>query len=169
MGFREALGDLNSLVEKGIIQDYAIGGGYAVIYYDVPFYTDDIDALVVLRSEDDFHALYEHYRRSGNEIENVFIHIKGMSVQFWPSYTSPLFKRAIEEANKVEIDGTPSKIVKVEHLIVLLLDAYRLKDKIRVKELIKGTNRKLLDEILTEFDDEQGKLHKRLKQVLGRP
>lgn len=97
MGFREALEDLNSLVKRGIIQDYAIGGGYAVIYYDVPFYTDDVDVFVVLHGEDDFHILYEHYRRSGNEIDNVFIHIKGMPVQFWPSYTRPLFKRAIEE------------------------------------------------------------------------
>jgi predicted nucleotidyltransferase len=167
MGFREALEELNSLIEKGIIQDYAIGGGYAVIYYDSPFYTYDLDVFVVLDDEDNYHTLYEHYRERGNKIEGVCIHIADMPVQFFPNYISPLLNNAIEKAHKVEIEGIPSKVVKIEHLIALLLDAYRPKDKIRVTRLIEKANKKLLNKILTEFDDEQGKLHERFKQVLG--
>lgn len=41
----EALIALNQLKEKGIIEDYAIGGGYAVIYHQVPYSTYDLDIL----------------------------------------------------------------------------------------------------------------------------
>jgi Fe2+ or Zn2+ uptake regulation protein len=54
--------ELNALVKQGVIKDYAIGGGYAVMYYGIPYSTFDLDVLVLLGSEEDFHNLYSHYR-----------------------------------------------------------------------------------------------------------
>jgi len=65
--------ELNTLVRLGIIGDYAIGGGYAVIYHGIPYSTFDLDVLVVLGSDEDFQTLYNHYRRKGNKIEDVYI------------------------------------------------------------------------------------------------
>ncbi|OGO32692.1 MAG: hypothetical protein A2Z29_04970 [Chloroflexi bacterium RBG_16_56_11] len=84
MGFREVIVSLNDLKDKKIIQDYAIGGGYAVIFYDIPLLTYDIDVFVILQTEDAFHRLYEHFRKKGAKIENVYVYMEGMPVQFLP-------------------------------------------------------------------------------------
>jgi hypothetical protein len=74
MGFREVLVSLNGPKEAGIIQDYAIGSGYAVTFYDIPILTYDLDVLVILPTENDYHRLYEHFRTKGAKIENVYIY-----------------------------------------------------------------------------------------------
>jgi len=160
------LEELNALVRRGIIEDYAIGGGYAVMYHGIPYSTFDLDVLVVLGSEEDFQSLYNHYRQKGNKIENVYIYIANMAVQFLPNYISPLFDNAIKEAQRIRVTGVPSKVVKVEYLIALLLTAFRPKDKIHIIELAKNADMPVLNEILRRFDDGQ-LLSKRLKEVLG--
>jgi len=99
MGLKEVLTRLNDLKATGVFQDYAIGGGYAAMFYDIPMTTYDLDVLVVLPTENDYHRLYEHFRTKGAKIENVYIFIEDMPVQFLPNYISPLFNSAIEEAN----------------------------------------------------------------------
>ena len=84
------LASLNDLKATGIIEDYAIGGGYAALYYDVQDATYDLDVLVVLPSEADYPKLYEHYRTKGARIENVYVFVEGMPVQFFPNYIHPI-------------------------------------------------------------------------------
>lgn len=163
----DVLIELNSLVKQGIIGDYAIGGGYAVMYHTIPFSTFDLDVLVVLDNDENFQRLYNHYRQKGNKIENVYIYIADMAVQFLPNYISPLFNDAIKAAQRIRVNGVPSRVVKVEHLIALLLTAFRPKDKIHIIELAKNVDMPLLNAILRRFDDEQHLLSKRLKEVLG--
>lgn len=163
------LTELNALVRLGIIRDYAIGGGYAVMYYGIPYSTFDLDVLIVLGSDEDFHKLYNYYRQKGNKIEDVYIYIADMAVQFLPNYISPLFSNAIKEAQQIKVNGVPSKVVRVEYLIALLLTAFRPKDKINIIELVKGADMPMLDEILRRFDDGQRLLSKRFREVLGNP
>lgn len=161
--------ELNALVGLGIIRDYAIGGGYAVMYHGIPYSTYDLDVLVVLGSDEDFRKLYNHYRQKGNKIEDVYIYIADMAVQFLPSYIGPLFNSAIKKAQRIRVSGVPSKVVRVEYLIALLLTAFRPKDKVHIIELAKSADMPTLNEILRRFDDEQGLLSRRLKEVLGNP
>ena len=161
------LNELNALVSQGVIRDYAIGGGYAVMYYGIPYSTFDLDVLVLLGTEEDFHNLYTHYYQKGNKIENVYIYISNMPVQFLPNYISPLFNNAIKKAKQITVNGVPSKVVKLEYLIALLLTAFRPKDKIHIIELAKNADMSTLHEILKRFDDGQHLLSKRLKEVLG--
>jgi len=167
MGLKEVLIRLNDLKTAGIIQDYAIGGGYAVMFYDIPMTTYDLDVLVLLPSENDYHRLYEHFRTKGAKIENVYIFIEDMPVQFLPNYISPLFNNAIEEANVVEFESIRSKFVSIEYLVVLLLTSYRWKDKIRIQGLLKKVDKDLLLGIIQRFDDDQHILHKRYEEVLA--
>ncbi len=95
MGLKDVFTTLNNLVASNIIDDYAIGDGYAVIYYDIPIATYDLDVLVVLSGDDDFHRLYEYFRQEGAKIEDVYIYIDDMPVQFLPNYISPLFNAAL--------------------------------------------------------------------------
>ena len=167
MGLRNILACLNELKATGIIQDYAIGGGYAVMYYDLPISTYDLDILVLLSGEEDYRRLYEHFRAQGNKIENVYIFIDDMPVQFLPSYISPLFNQAIVEADLIAFEDIHAKVVKLEYLIVLLLTAFRPKDRIRVQSLLDKADKELLLDIIRRFDDEQKSLYERYQKVLA--
>jgi len=167
MGLKEVLTHLNDLKAAGIIQDYAIGGGYAAMFYDIPMTTYDLDVLVVLPTENDYHRLYEHFRAKGAKIEKVYIFIEGMPVHFLPNYISPLFNSAIEKANIVDFQGVSCKFVSIEYLIVLYLTAFRMKDIIRVQSLIKKANKNLLLDIIRRFDNGQHTLYEKYKKVLA--
>lgn len=124
--------------------------------------------LVVLSSDNDYHQLYEYFRNKGSKIEDVYIFIEDMPVQFLPNYISPLFNDAIEKATTVELEGVYSKFVSVEYLILLLLTSFRSKDKIRIQSLIERSDNNLLLSLIKRFDDEASKLHKRYKEILAR-
>ncbi len=167
MGLKEVLTRLNDLKATGIIQDYAICGGYAATFYDIPMTTYDLDVLAVLPTENDYHRLYEHFRTKGAKIEKEYIFIEGMPVQFLPNYIGPLYNSAIEEANIVDFQGVSSKFVSIEYLIALYLTAFRRKDIIRMQSLIKKASKKLLLDIIRRFDSEQYKLYERYKRLLA--
>ena len=159
--------ELNALVKSGITKDYAIGGGYAAIYHGIPYFTYDLDVLIVLGSDEDYHKLYEHYKQKGNKIEDVYIYIAGIPVQFLPNYINPIFHYAIQEAQQIKVNSVPSKVVSIEYLIALLLGAFRAKDKIRISELIKSADLTKVKDILRRFDNGQRLLSKRLGEILG--
>ncbi len=167
MGLLTALETLNGLKRKGIIKDYAIGGGYAVNYYLEPSYTYDLDVLVLLGGDADYHALYKHFREAGNRIESIYIMIGDLPVQFLPSFISPLFDEAIKKARRITVGGLPGKVVRVEYLMALLLVSFRGKDKIHIMSLSELADRKVLDEILRRFEDEKTPLRQRLGRVLA--
>jgi len=167
LGLRDVLASLNNLKITGVIQDYAIAGGYAALFYDIPMTTYDLDVLVILPGEKEYHNLYEHFRKMGAQIEEVYIFIEDMPVQFLPNYISPLYNSAIEDANIVEFEGLNAKFVSLEYLIVLLLTAFRLKDRIRIQSLLDKANMDLLLKIIKRFDNEEGLLHKRYKEILA--
>jgi len=166
LSFLGAVATLNNLKKNSIIGDYAIGGGYAVNYYLEPTLTYDLDILVLVDSDSDYYALYKYFRENKYKIENVCVVIEGLPVQFFPSTISLLYGEAIRLARKITVKGVPSKVIRVEHLIALLLVSYRPKDKIRIVELLKLANKGLLDEILVRFEDEKTPLRQRLRRVL---
>ena len=167
MGLKEVLISLNDLKTTGIIKDYAIGGGYAVMLYDMPIVTYDLDVLAVIPTENDYHRLYEYFRMKEAKIEDVYIFIEGMPVQFLPNYISPLFDSAIQEANLIEFEGVNCKFVTIEYLVLLLLTSFRTKDKIRIRELLNKANIHLLRSLIQGFDNEEGILRERYKSILA--
>jgi hypothetical protein len=168
MGIREVLTNLNELKRIGIIEDYAIGGGYAVMFHDISVSTYDLDVFVILASEDDYHRLYEYYRAQDARIENVYIYIENMPVQFLPNYISPLFNSAIEEAVVAQYDGVTGRFISAEYLVLLLLTSYRTKDRIRLKKLLQKTNKKKLSSLISRFDDNVDTLFRRYQEILAR-
>lgn len=166
MSFQGVILTLNDLKKKRIIPDYAICGGYASSYYLEPAYTYDLDILVLLNNEEEYQNLYAYFRKRGNKIEDVYIWISDMPVQFLPSYIGELYEEAIKQANKISIKGMPSKVVNIEYLITLLLKSYRPKDKIRVAELLKKANIDNLNNIIQKYKDEEPILQKRFQAIL---
>jgi hypothetical protein len=145
---------LNSLVEDEIIQDYAICGGMAYTHYFEPDTTFDLDIFVIFNDESRIEVLrpvYERLKNLGHEIEDEYVIIEGINVQFLPS-DPPLLRDSVLNLNVVKYYNTDMKIVSVEYLLAILLQTNRSKDKIRLAAAIG-----LLKEsdITTKLDNQQ--------------
>lgn len=165
----EAIKELNQLQEKGVIQDYAIGGGHALVYHGVLKSTYDLDIFAIIRGEDSLcilQPIYEYFKGKGHEVRGEHIIIGDMPVQILPNI-SPLSNNAVEEAHEVELEGIPTKFIGAEHLIALSLVAFRQSDKKRIRELLEKADRKSLDRLLNRFDNEENQLRPRFQKVLG--
>lgn len=166
MGYQGVIATLNDLKAKGVIQDYAVAGGWAIAYYLEPAYTYDIDIIVLVTSGEEHHNLYQYFREKGNRIEDVYVHTDGMAVQFFPAYGGDLFEDAVRYANQVTVGNASSKVVNRECLIALLLKSYRAKDRIRITELLPRANTETLKEILRKHDNGKDNLQIKYGRLL---
>ena len=67
----------------------------------------------------------------------------------------------------MDVEGVLTRVIRVEHLILLLLTAFRLKDRMRVKSLLGKADEALLKGLMEKFDDKKNTLHERYVKVLG--
>ena len=162
----KALRTINNLKKTGLIKDYAIGGGYALNYYIEPILTFDLDVFILIDADEDYSALYKYFRSKRFKIENVFIIIGGIPVQFLPSYISPLIGEAIRKAKRIKVENVYTKVITVEYLIATLLMAFRPKDKMAIPQLLEQADMKLLNNIVERFSNEKTPLYKRLRRIL---
>lgn len=129
----------NDLEKKGLIKRYVIGGGIAVLFYTEPILTYDLDVFCLLPAERGglitLSALYKYLRKKGYKEQEEHIVIEGIPVQFIPAYNA-LVEEAIDEAVNVEYKGVKTKIVRVEHLLAIMLQTYRPKDRERMLLLL---------------------------------
>lgn len=163
----EALKILNQLKKKGLIKDYAIGGGYAVNYYLEPILTYDLDIFLLMDSDEEFHSLYRYFKDSRHRIENVHIIIKEVPVQFLPSSIHPLLEEAVRNAKRIRVKGVYTKVLTVEDLIAALLMAFRVKDRMVIPHLFELADKKKLAWIVGKFSDEKTPLDQRLERILA--
>ncbi|MBN2074217.1 MAG: hypothetical protein JW762_01570 [Dehalococcoidales bacterium] len=168
MSIESAIKRLNDLTTDGIIQGYAIAGGYAALFYEVPSQTFDLDVIVILGSDAEYHALYDYFRKLDARIEDVYIYIDDMPVQFLPNYINEMYNDAVSQANTYDFGNIRANFATPEHLILLSLTVYRDKDKIRMQHLIKIADKELIESLIGRFDDGEGKLYKRYQEVLER-
>ena len=162
----KALQILNRLKRNRLIRDYAIGGGYAVNYYLEPILTYDLDIFLLMDTDEEFHALYDYLKKAGYKIENVYIVIAEMPVQFLPSSIHPLIAEAVREAKRIRVKGIYTKVLKAEYLIGTLLMAFRPKDKMVIPQLLELADMKKLKSIIERFNNEKTPLDKRLQRIL---
>jgi hypothetical protein len=161
---RYTLETIVKLRERGAIQDYAIAGAVASLYYLEPMLTEDIDVLVSIT--------HLEQRGSGlvllTPIENalaemgftercdVGIRIGDWPVQFLP-VASELDEAGLAEAIEIEIDGSPSLKVRVlspEHIVAKALTVGRAKDLVRIQAFLaeKAVNLDKLKALLQRFN-----------------
>jgi hypothetical protein len=168
LSFYNVIQVLNQAKREGIFRDYAIMGGYAVNYYVEPTFTVDIDTVVLVDTDADYHKIFSYFTRQGNKMVNLYIVIDAIQVQFFPSTISPLYKAAVINATTIPFKDVTTRIVTAEHLVALLLVSYRPKDKIRIMQLIKVVNEDSLWGIVRQYDNKQNPIFQRLKEILGR-
>jgi predicted nucleotidyltransferase len=145
----------NELVAVGLIEDYALGGALAAIYYVEPFTTYDADIIFVAAEKGltaGIPAIYAHLQKGGWRIEREHLLVKGFPVQFLAA--AGLTEEAVREARAIEYEGVPAKVFRAEHIIAIAASVGRHKDLARIEQLLEQAevDRTRLDEILARYN-----------------
>ena len=126
---------LNELEKRSFIERYAIGGGIASLFYTEPVLTYDLDVFVFLpRAKTTriiLSPIYDYLKSKGYREEKEHILIEGVPVQFIPAY-SPLVEEAVKQAKSVRYKGVATRVLRAEHLLAIMLQTGRAKDKARL-------------------------------------
>lgn len=155
----KALVVLNRLAKEGLIKEYALGGAFSLLFYTEPALTYDLDVFIFFPQEwssaklIDLGPIYSYLRSLGYRAEKEHILIEGVPVQLIPTYNS-LVEEAVRDAKIKKYKGVSTRVLSLEHLLALMLQTGRSKDKQRIAQLIEGCkiNRKHLREILVRHD-----------------
>jgi hypothetical protein len=145
----------NDLVAAALIEDYALGGALAAIYYVEPFTTYDAD-IIFIAAEKGLSAgipgIYARLQEQGWRVEREHLLINDFPVQFLAA--SGLTEEAVREARPIEYEGVPAKVFRPEHIIAIAASVGRHKDLARIEQLLEQTeiDRTLLDDILTRYN-----------------
>jgi len=74
-------------------------------------------------------------RKKGYRVHGEHVVIEGIPVQFIPAYNE-LVEEALEEATEVKYKRAKTRIVRAEHLLAIMLQTYRPKDRERMLLLL---------------------------------
>lgn len=131
---------LNRMVKDGVIEQYAIGGAVAAIFYIEPINTNDLDIFFHVKDPssglDILAPIYAYLSNLGYKGQREAIDIEGWPVQFLPVF-NPLLEEAVEEAKEVRFKRTKTRVMQAEHLEAIMLQTGRLKDHARIAQFME--------------------------------
>ncbi len=167
---KKALQIINKLEKEGVIKSYALGGATALLFYTEPALTFDIDIFILLPDDQgsknlvNLGPLYQSLQSRGYHTEKEQIMIEGVPIQFIPVYNS-LVEEAVGQAVIKEYEGEKIKVLKIEHLLAMMIDTYRPKDRERLGTLLNEVSfdQKLLETIL-----ERHSLRQKWEKYIGK-
>ena len=135
---------LNQMQADGVVENYAIGGGIAAVYYIEPYQTDDLDVFIPVSSVTSgkspllsLDRIYSYLATLGYTAVKEGVLIEDWLVQFIPAGESTQ-EEALAHAQTVKYGGVETTIFSPEHLAAELLRSGRLKDYVRVEALIES-------------------------------
>lgn len=145
----------NELVSAVLIEDYALGGALAAIYYVEPFTTYDADIFFVSNDETmgaGIPAIYAHLQSKGWRVERDHLLANDFPVQFLAA--SGLTEEAVRHAKRIEYEGVPAKVFRPEYIIAIAASVGRHKDLARIDQIFEQAevDRSLLDDILRRYN-----------------
>jgi len=131
---------LNKLEADGLITKYAIGGAIAFLFHAEPVLTYDMDVFCFLPEGNakliTLEPIYSYLKAKGYREDKEHIIIEGLPVQFIPAYND-LIVEAVTEARETRFKKTPTKVVRPEYLVAILLQTDRPKDRARLPQLLE--------------------------------
>lgn len=155
--FGTALAAIERLKSEGVVDEYAVGGAMALVFWSEPIPTFDLDVFVLLPSESPLVSLapiYEWARRNGYREEAEHIVIAGLPVQVIPAHNE-LAEEAVASAALLDFEGQTVRVIRPEYLIALSLEpsARTAKRLERVAALLEEENvdRELLEGLLRRY------------------
>lgn len=128
----------NGLVAAGLIEDWALGGALAAIYYVEPFTTYDADIFFIPKDQGltaGIPAIYTHLQSQGWQVEREHLLVRGFPVQFLAA--GGLTEEAVREAERIDYEGVPAKVFRAEHIVAIAASVGRAKDKARIEQLLQ--------------------------------
>jgi hypothetical protein len=146
--------------------NYAIGDAHAVAYYLEPVKTLDLDIFVFAESDQDFYIFRTYIKKAGFKMRGTHVIIDDMPVHFLPGSLHPFINEAVRKGKRIRVNNIPTKILTVEYLIISLLMAFRLKDKMVIPDLLELVDLERLRPIIERFSDEETPLDQRLQRIL---
>ena len=151
----EVLRAANELVSAGLIEDYALGGALAAIYYVEPFTTYDADIIFIAKDKTlsaGIPAIYAYLQSKGWRVEREYLLVKDFPAQFLAA--SGLTEEAVRDANQIEYEGVPAKVFRPEHIIAIAASVGRNKDRARIDQMLEQAeiDRIRLDDILRRYN-----------------
>jgi len=148
---------LEQMRTDGVVDQYAIGGATAVLFYAEPTRTYDLDVFVMVgrRNADlaPLSGIYEWARAKGFGAIGEHVLIHQVPVQFIPAHNA-LVAEAIADARLLDYEDVRVRVVGPEHLIALALQAGGPRRRERAWQLLEAgqVDRKRLQEILSRHD-----------------
>jgi len=149
---------INQMTVEGVIENYALGGATAVIFYTEPIATEDIDVFVHVRAGQsilmEFQPIFDYLQEHGYEIKGEHAFIENFPVQFLP-IAKELINEAVAEANEFKLSGgTIVRVISPEYLTAIMLDTGRIKDYLRIGFFLQHQviNLEELERILDKHD-----------------
>jgi hypothetical protein len=137
----QVLGAANELVAAKLIEDWALGGALAAIYYVEPFTTYDADIFFIPADKGlsaGIPAIYAHLQAQGWQVEGEHLLARGFPVQFLAAHG--LTEEAVREAERIEYEGVPAKVFRAEHIVAIAASVGRAKDMARIEQLLQQTD-----------------------------
>jgi len=130
---------LNQLEKSGLLSRFAIGGAIAVLFHAEPVLTYDMDIYCFLPEQAGrwvtLSPIYEFLRKQGYREHKEHVLIAGLPVQFLPAYND-LIAEAVTESVETKFKRTRTRVVRAEHLLAILLQTDRPKDRTRITHLL---------------------------------
>jgi hypothetical protein len=98
-------------------------------------------------------ALYQYLKKLGYQPKQEQIVIEGIPVQFLPAFNG-LLNEAVREARRINYQGTEARVMTVEHLLAIMLQTGRTKDRERFLKVLDEAeiDRPKLSRILKRFE-----------------
>lgn len=131
---------LNRMEAEGVVGRYAIGGAIAATFYVEPISTFDLDVFFAAEGASDallsLTPLYDYLTALGYEPAGEAVEIEGWPVQFLPVFT-PLLAEALTQAVEVKFKETPTRVMRAEHLVAVMLETGRAKDWARIIQFLE--------------------------------
>jgi hypothetical protein len=136
MAFSDALRTLNAMKAEGVIQEYAIAGAMALVFWTEPVPTFDLDVLVILP-----------------ETPGALVSLSGIyrwaEARGFPAQEEHI---VVEGLRDTDYQGVVVRVVPPEYLIALYLQPQartaRRRERAAMLLELPSLNRPLMDEIL---------------------
>lgn len=124
-----------------MIDDWALGGALAAIYYVEPFATYDADIFFIPTDKGltaGIPAIYAQLQAQGWQTEGEHLVVRGFPVQFLAAHG--LTEEAVREAQPIEYEGVPAKVFRAEHVVAIAASVGRRKDLARIDQMLAQTD-----------------------------
>jgi hypothetical protein len=133
---RRVFSVINEMTRDGIIENYAVGGAVAAIFYTEPTSTMDVDIFVTPKPYPgkailSLQPIYDYLTAKGATVKGEHIVYAGWPLQFLPA-NSRLVEEALDGAREFDDDGVSIRVFSLEHLAAIALEVGRGKDKLRL-------------------------------------